>query len=81
MNISELSLALSQLTSYIDQQRFAEYWRAGLQVFSEQLAAQSARIFLLSEQTLAGSEAFCIGETPALCAEYLTAGAGAFCQR
>lgn len=71
INIGNISLALSQLNRFADQQRFVEYWNEGLDLLAKQLGARAARLYLLDAQSSLNDHQFVAGEIPQSCSEYL----------
>ncbi len=51
MNIGTLSIELSRLTLFLDQQDFNTYWQSGIELFRKHLGAEGARLFLIDVQT------------------------------
>ncbi len=71
VNIGELSLALSRLRILVDQQRFTEYWQAGLTLICQELNAQGARLYLLDSHLPVDDHQVTVGTIPQTAAEFL----------
>lgn len=71
VNIGELSLALSRLHILVDQQRFTDYWQAGLTLICQELNAQGARLYLLDSHLPLNSHHLTVGSVPQTSAEFL----------
>ncbi|MCB0190280.1 MAG: GAF domain-containing protein, partial [Caldilineaceae bacterium] len=73
INIGEISLALSELRDLVDQQRFADYWRAGLLAVSQQLGVAVARLNLVDAYSPSDDHQITVGELAPASLRYLTA--------
>ncbi|MCB0124090.1 MAG: GAF domain-containing sensor histidine kinase, partial [Caldilineaceae bacterium] len=71
VNIGSLSVALSQLSPLVDQHRFAEYWKTGLQELCDHVGALAARLYLLAAQSPVDDHYVVVGEMPQSCVEFL----------
>lgn len=66
MNIGNLSVELSTLTTLLDQQRFQCYWKTGIELFCQQTGASGARLRLLDSQAYLPDNVLYIGTISSL---------------